>query len=323
MKPNLLRVAGWIATILPAFMLTMSGCMKLLIARGGASTDQMARQLTDLGWSPALLVPLAILELTIVVLYLLPRISFVGAVLATGYLGGAVAAHVRVGDPFFAPVVIGVLVWAGWLLRHPQVLQLLWSGQQGRHTPLLPVLLLLVASPALAQDTPPADKDKKPEEPKKRRSLPSLSPNISYYLPVSARARSAFGSSLVNIGLGGGSRRGISGRESLRPDFSLINGRTSDSRILLAPIGLAYQRTLSDSENFHPYAGFSANFYLADIRSSRAGFAVGSGIRSTVGGTVFLGAHYQRAFLQARYCQMGNLSGFNLSGLNLNVGVRF
>lgn len=61
------------------------------------------------------------LELACVVLYLVPRTAIPGAVLLTGFLGGAVLAHVRVGDPLFShvlfPVYIGALVWGGLLLR--------------------------------------------------------------------------------------------------------------------------------------------------------------------------------------------------------------
>ena len=49
--------------------------------------------------------------------YVIPRTSVLGAILLTGYLGGATATQVRVGDAFFAPVVVGVLVWGGLFLR--------------------------------------------------------------------------------------------------------------------------------------------------------------------------------------------------------------
>jgi xanthine/uracil permease len=49
--------------------------------------------------------------------YAIPRISVLGAVLLTGFLGGATATHVRIGDPFFPPVVVGALIWLGLFLR--------------------------------------------------------------------------------------------------------------------------------------------------------------------------------------------------------------
>jgi hypothetical protein len=64
---------------------------------------------------------IGILLLSCVALYLIPRTSILGAILLTGYLGGAVASHVRVGDPWFShalfPVYIGLLVWGGLYLR--------------------------------------------------------------------------------------------------------------------------------------------------------------------------------------------------------------
>jgi hypothetical protein len=75
----------------------------------------------DLGYAPSLAVPLGIIELICLILYVIPRTSVLGAVLLTGYLGGAVATNVRVGAPLFShilfPVYVGVLLWAGLYLR--------------------------------------------------------------------------------------------------------------------------------------------------------------------------------------------------------------
>jgi hypothetical protein len=75
----------------------------------------------QLGWSANLSVPLAIVELVCLVLYLIPRTSVLGAVLLTGYLGGAVATNLRVGAPLFTnilfPVYVGLFLWGGLYLR--------------------------------------------------------------------------------------------------------------------------------------------------------------------------------------------------------------
>ena len=75
----------------------------------------------QLGWSASLSVPLAIVELVCLVLYLIPRTSVLGAVLLTGYLGGAVATNLRVGAPLFTnilfPVYVGLFLWGGLYLR--------------------------------------------------------------------------------------------------------------------------------------------------------------------------------------------------------------
>ncbi len=75
----------------------------------------------QLGYSVSLARPLGIIELVCVVLYVIPRTSVLGAILLTGYLGGAVATNLRVGLPLFGhvlfPVYVGVLLWGGLLLR--------------------------------------------------------------------------------------------------------------------------------------------------------------------------------------------------------------
>jgi hypothetical protein len=78
------------------------------------------------GYPPGVLVPLGIVLLVSVVLYAIPRTSLLGAVLLTGYLGGATATQVRVQDPWFLlPVAFGVLVWGGLFLRDSRVRKLL------------------------------------------------------------------------------------------------------------------------------------------------------------------------------------------------------
>lgn len=70
-----------------------------------------------MGWPMSLATPLAILEITCTVLYVIPRTSVLGAILLTGYLGGAIATHVRVGDPFVIQTLLGMMVWGGLYLR--------------------------------------------------------------------------------------------------------------------------------------------------------------------------------------------------------------
>ena len=103
---------GRVLTVLPILMLLMSAGMK--IKRPPEVVDMFVGKF---GFPESTLAPLALLEIACAVLYAIPNTSVLGAVLATGYLGGAVATHVRVGDPFFAPLVLGVLVWAGLYLR--------------------------------------------------------------------------------------------------------------------------------------------------------------------------------------------------------------
>ncbi|MGZ3302927.1 MAG: DoxX family protein [Isosphaeraceae bacterium] len=111
--------AGWIASALPVLMLIVSGVMKLV--KPAPLVEGFAR----FGYSDSLALGIGIVELACTVIYLIPRTSVLGAILLTGYLGGATATHVRIGDPFFVPIVLGVLVWAGLLLREERLHALL------------------------------------------------------------------------------------------------------------------------------------------------------------------------------------------------------
>ncbi|MGD0990743.1 MAG: DoxX family protein [Candidatus Sulfotelmatobacter sp.] len=67
------------------------------------------------------LLPILIVELACVALYAIPRTSVLGAILLTGYLGGATATHVRVSEPFFLPILVGIAIWLGLFLREPRL----------------------------------------------------------------------------------------------------------------------------------------------------------------------------------------------------------
>jgi hypothetical protein len=75
---------------------------------------------TQLGYADSVVVPLGILQLACLIVYLIPRTSILGAILLTGYLGGAIATHVRVDSPLFThvlfPVYVAVLLWGGLFL---------------------------------------------------------------------------------------------------------------------------------------------------------------------------------------------------------------
>lgn len=90
---------------------------------------QVMQSISQLGFQPSILPITGILLVVCTLLYVLPATSVLGAVLLTGYLGGAVSVHVRVGNPLFGyilfPVYIGILLWAGLCLREPRLLALL------------------------------------------------------------------------------------------------------------------------------------------------------------------------------------------------------
>lgn len=100
---------------LPLLMLSFSATMKFL------KPPAVIEGFAHLGYPERLVLPLAILELTCTVLYLIPRTAVLGAILVTGYLGGAIASHVRLGEPFLMQTALGVLAWGGLFLRDPRL----------------------------------------------------------------------------------------------------------------------------------------------------------------------------------------------------------
>lgn len=111
--------AGWIVTVLPALMLVMSAVMKFVKPKD--FVDAWAK----FGYPDNVATGIGIVELVCTLLYVIPRTSVLGAILLTGYLGGATATHVRVEDPYFAPIILGVFIWLGLFLRDARLRALL------------------------------------------------------------------------------------------------------------------------------------------------------------------------------------------------------
>ena len=114
---------GRIVTGLPVLFLAFDSAIKFTHA------DAVTQSMNQLGYAPATAPIIGILELLCLAVYLVPRTAFLGAVLLTGYLGGAIASHVRVGNPLFShelvPTYIAALVWGGLYLRDARVRALL------------------------------------------------------------------------------------------------------------------------------------------------------------------------------------------------------
>ena len=81
----------------------------------------MAEGFTHLGWPVGLAVLLGVLEFGSTLLYVIPRTSILGAILLTGYMGGAIATHVRIGEPVYTHVLLGIMIWGGLYLREPRL----------------------------------------------------------------------------------------------------------------------------------------------------------------------------------------------------------
>ncbi len=107
---------GWILSILPSPLLFFSAAIKLL------KPEDVLKGFEHLGYPEQLAVPLGVVEIACTLIYLIPRTAVLGAILLTGYLGGAVATHARLMEAqFAAPIILGMLVWGGLFLREPRV----------------------------------------------------------------------------------------------------------------------------------------------------------------------------------------------------------
>jgi hypothetical protein len=110
---------GYIISALPVLALILSAVMKFM------NPPSLAEGFAHLGYDTKLALGLGIVELTCTILYVIPRTSILGAILLTGYLGGAIATHLRVGDSILAPIILGVLVWLGIFLRDERLRELI------------------------------------------------------------------------------------------------------------------------------------------------------------------------------------------------------
>ena len=116
---------GWVLSSLPLLAFLPSAAFK--IAQPGEFLTEWSK-----GYPPATARPIGLIELSCVVLYLVPATRVLGAILLTGYLGGAIATHVRVGEvAFVVPLLVGVIVWGGLFLRDPRLRQLLPTTKDG------------------------------------------------------------------------------------------------------------------------------------------------------------------------------------------------
>ena len=115
------NTALWIGRVLAGLFtlfMVFDAVVKLL------QLPQAVEPTVQLGWAATALPAIGALSLMCLVLFLIPRTSIIGAVLMTGYLGGALASNWRAGTPAFNiifPIIIGALMWGSLLLRHPLV----------------------------------------------------------------------------------------------------------------------------------------------------------------------------------------------------------
>jgi DoxX-like family len=114
-----MKATGYVLTVLASLFLVFDGVIHIL------KLQPVVEAFAQLGFPISASVALGVIELACLALYLVPRTSILGAVLLTGYLGGAIATQVRIGAPLFGfvlfPVYLGLVFWGGLYLRDPVV----------------------------------------------------------------------------------------------------------------------------------------------------------------------------------------------------------
>ncbi|HEV7239230.1 MAG TPA: DoxX family protein [Thermoanaerobaculia bacterium] len=115
MRSNVRLWTGRAITALPILFLLFDGIIKLI------NIPPVVESFTRLGYRTSIAMTIGLIELALIALYLFPRTAIAGAVLLTGFLGGAIATHLRVGDPLLThtlfPVYIAAPLWGGLWLR--------------------------------------------------------------------------------------------------------------------------------------------------------------------------------------------------------------
>ena len=117
-------VAGWGLSLLAVVPIALSGAEKIM------QPPTAIERMTHIGFMASSTFALGIVELLAVILFLIPRTALIGAILGACWMAGAIAAHVRIGEPFFVQLSIGLLIWVGFGLRRLDVIQLAFSAEK-------------------------------------------------------------------------------------------------------------------------------------------------------------------------------------------------
>ena len=120
MRPRWMLWTGRILSAIPVLVFLVFGAIAF------TRSPDVVEGMRKFGYAENLIVLIASLEILSALLYAIPQTAVLGAILMTGYLGGAVATHVRVADPGYPmAIVMGILTWAGLYLREERLRQLL------------------------------------------------------------------------------------------------------------------------------------------------------------------------------------------------------
>jgi len=117
-----MKASLWTGRIISAFIILF------MLFDGGAKVVRFAPYVegtVKAGFADNLVVPLGIVSLVCAILYAIPQTSILGGILLAAYFGGATATHVRLGQPFWFPIVFGILTWLALYLREPRLRKLI------------------------------------------------------------------------------------------------------------------------------------------------------------------------------------------------------
>jgi len=112
---------GRVVSIIAALPFALSAGMKLM------RHPEVIKGMSHLGLPESLIMPLGVIELLCAVVYLVPKTSILGAILFTGYVGGTIITHLRMGEPAYLQIALGIVIWLGLYLRRPQLRELFWA----------------------------------------------------------------------------------------------------------------------------------------------------------------------------------------------------
>lgn len=113
---------AWVGRVISALLSLLFLFSAFLKLKDG---PEVLKGFARLGIPASMMIPLGILEISCVVIYLIPATSVLGAILLTGYVGGTICTAWRVGDPFYLQIVLGILAWLGLYLRESRLKELI------------------------------------------------------------------------------------------------------------------------------------------------------------------------------------------------------
>ena len=121
-----MKITGWVLSILAILLLLADGFAKLL------KPEPVVQATLQLGYPESTITTIGILVIICVIIYAIPKFSFLGAILLTGFLGGAIATHFRINNPLFShtlfPVYVLLFIWLGLYLRSASLRKLLLNS---------------------------------------------------------------------------------------------------------------------------------------------------------------------------------------------------